>query len=63
MLNEPGFDAQFVVILSSINIIKDILLCIAVVVNKNLVIQKDKNFIPPNLNLDAFQPLNNQTNN
>ncbi len=60
--NKPGFRDQFLVIISVITIIKNILLCIALFENKNLVLNKDINPIPSNLNLDTFQPLNNQTN-
>ncbi len=52
----------FLLITSIITIIKNILLCIALFANKNLVLNKDINPIPSNLNLDTFQPLNNQTN-
>ncbi len=63
MFNSPGFDAVlYTFIISIITIIKNILLCVALFANKNLVLNKDNNPIPSNLNLDTFQPLNNQTN-
>jgi hypothetical protein len=62
MFNEPGFDVQYIVISCTLTIIKNILLCVALFVNKNLVPSKDNTAIPSNLNLDTFQPLNKQTN-
>jgi len=62
MFGKPGFDSQYLVIISTLTIIKNILLCIALIVNKNLAPSKDNNSIPSNLNLDTYQPLNKQTN-
>ena len=59
---KPVFKDQFLIITSIITIIKNILLCIALFANNSLVLNKDNNPIPSNLNLDTFQPLNNQTN-
>jgi len=62
MFNEPGFDVQYIVISCTLTIVKNILLSVAIFVNKNLVTYKDNNTLPSNLNLDTFQPLNKQTN-
>ncbi len=60
--SEFGFGDQFVIVNSTLTIIKNILLCVAIFVNKNLVATKNINTIPSNLNLDTFQPLNKQAN-
>jgi hypothetical protein len=59
MMNQPGFNFQYILIYSTITIIKNLLLCTAIIINKNLVIAKESTLIPPNLNLDSFSPLNN----
>lgn len=60
MENVPGFQDQYELIYSVITITKNILLSIAIFVNRNLIIQKDNTSIPSNLNLDSFEPFNNQ---
>ena len=60
MENEPGFKNQYQIILCTITIIKNILLCTAVIVNKNLAVHKNHTSIPLNLNLDNFEPFNNK---
>ena len=62
MFNEPGFNVQYLIISCTLTIIKNVLLCVALFVNKNLITYKDNNTLPSNLNLDTFQPLNKQTN-
>ena len=61
--SEPEFDTQFAIITSILTIIKNLLLCVALFVNKNLVTYKDNNTLAPNLNLDTFHPLNNKQTN
>jgi hypothetical protein len=58
LINE--FSSQYLVIVSTITIIKNILLCIAVIANKNLIVQKNHSPLPADLNLDSFQPFNNK---
>ncbi len=60
MENEPNFKSQYFIIVSTITIIKNILLCTAVIVNKNLAVHKNNTSIPSNLNLDNFEPFNNK---
>jgi hypothetical protein len=63
MFNDPGFDSQFMIVTATLTIIKNILLCVALFVNKSLMnTQVENNAIPSNLNLDTFQPLNKQPN-
>lgn len=52
LINE--FTSQYLVIVSTITIIKNILLCIAVIANKNLIIPKNHSPLPTDLNLDNF---------
>lgn len=56
MENEPGFKNQYLFIVCTITIIKNILFCIAIFVNKNLITYKSNTSIPSNLNLDNFEP-------
>ncbi len=56
--NEPGFNNQYIVIVSTITILKNILLSIAIFVNKNLIQTKNNSSIPSDLNLDSFHSLN-----
>lgn len=60
LLNDPEFTIQYLIIVSTITIIKNILLCIAVITNKNLIIPKNHSSLPTDLNLDNFQPFNNK---
>ena len=53
--NEPGFADQYTLIYSSITIIKNIFLCIALLVNKNTVDYKDFSSEIPNLNVENFK--------
>ena len=53
--NDPGFADQYTLIYSSITIIKNILLCTALIVNKNLVETKNISSIIPNLNIENFK--------
>lgn len=62
MKNEPGFDNQYTIIYSSITILKNILLCTGIIVNKNLMIYKDTHPISTNLNLGSFHPFNKSIN-
>lgn len=62
MENEPGFRNQYYFIVSTITIIKNILFCTALFVNKNLIIQKSNTSIPSNLNLDNFESFSKQNN-
>jgi hypothetical protein len=62
MLGEPGFDDQYTFIYSSIAIIKNALLIVAIFVNKNLATQEENRPIPADLNLDNFKPFNKSIN-
>ncbi len=62
MEKEPGFSNQYYFIVSTITIIKNILFCTALFVNKNLIIQKSNTSIPSNLNLDNFESFSKQNN-
>ncbi len=62
MINEPGWNEQYTIIYSSITILKDVLLCTGIIVNKNLVVRTNIDTIPTNLNLDSFQPFNKSIN-
>ena len=57
--NEPGFNNQYLVIVSIITILKNILLITAIFVNKNLTHTKSNSSIPSDLNLDIFHSLKN----
>ena len=58
LINE--FPSQYTVIVCTITIIKNILLCIAVIANKSLIVPKNYSSLPSDLDLDNFQPLNNK---
>ncbi len=58
LINE--FPSQYLIIVSTITIIKNILLCTAVIANKSLIIPKNHSSLPSDLNLDNFQPFNNK---
>ena len=62
MENEPGFKNQYLFIVCTITIIKNILFCIAIIVNKNLIVHKNSTSIPSNLNLDNFEQFTKQNN-
>ena len=62
MENEPGFKNQYYFIVCTITIIKNILFCIAIIVNKNLIVHKNSTSIPSNLNLDNFEQFSKQNN-
>lgn len=62
MKDLPGWGDQYAIIYSSITILKNILLCAGIIVNKNLMLHKDISSIPTNLNLDTFQPFNKSIN-
>ena len=62
MENEPGFINQYTLIYSSITILKNILLCTALIVNKNLIISTDNSSIIPNLSMGNIKMFDNQTN-
>ena len=58
LINE--FPSLYLIIVSTITIIKNILLCTAVIANKSLVVPKNHSSLPSDLNLDNFQPFNNK---
>jgi hypothetical protein len=60
LVEDPSFKTQFLIIVSTITIIKNILLCTAVIANKNLKAPKDHPALPSDLNLDNFQSFNNR---
>ena len=62
MENEQGFVNQYTLIYSSITIFKDILLCIALIINKNLIISAESSSIIPNLSMGNIKMFDNQTN-
>lgn len=62
MMNQPGFNNQYTIIYSSITILKNILLCIGLIVNKNLAATPKPSIVPRDLNLDSFQPFNKSIN-
>ncbi|WP_394767103.1 hypothetical protein [Ferruginibacter sp.] len=62
MMNEPGWADQYTIMYSSITILKDILLCTGIIVNKSLVVRTNIDTIPNNLNLDSFHPFNKSIN-
>ena len=53
--NEPTFADQYTLIYSSITIIKNIFLCIALIVNKNTIDYKDNSLIIPNLSMENLK--------
>ena len=53
--NDPGFANQYTLIYSSITIIKNILLCTALIVNRNLIVTKDISSVIPNLSIENFE--------
>ena len=53
--NEPGFADQYTLIYSSITIIKNIFLCIALIINKKTIIPKDNSLIIPNLSMENLK--------
>ena len=53
--NDPGFADQYTIIYSSITIIKNILLCTALIVNKNLFVTKNLSSVIPNLNIENLK--------
>ena len=59
MESDPVFKNQYYIIVCTITIIKNILLCTAIIINKNLVTPKDDHTLPSNLNLDSLEPFNN----
>lgn len=60
LAEDPSFKSQYLIIVSTITIIKNILLCTAIIVNKNLIAPKNHSSLPSDLNLDSFKPFNNQ---
>jgi hypothetical protein len=61
-MGTPDFNKQYTFINSSITIIKNVLLSIAIITNKNLITQKEYHSIPADLNLDNFKPFNKSIN-
>jgi hypothetical protein len=59
---DPNWGNQFTVIYSTIALLKNGLLCTAIIVNKNSMQQEENISIPSNLNLDDFKPLNKSIN-
>jgi hypothetical protein len=62
MLGKSDFNQQYTFINSSITIIKNGLLSIAIITNKNLMTHKENLPIPADLNLDNFKPFNKSIN-
>ncbi len=57
MEHEPNFEMQYTLIYSTMTIVKNILLCIGVIVNNNNTLKIDSDTIPVNLAFDDFTNL------
>ena len=62
MENQQGFINQYTLIYSSITILKNILLCTALIINKNLINSTESSSIIPNLSMGNIKMFDNQTN-
>ncbi|CAN5119888.1 hypothetical protein BH11BAC5_BH11BAC5_16540 [soil metagenome] len=62
MMGTPDFNKQYTFINSTITIIKNVLLSIAIIVNKNQTTHTEHHTIPVDLNLDNFKPFNKSIN-
>jgi hypothetical protein len=62
MYNNPAFKVQFTIIYNSITILKDILLTVAVLICANTISNKNSLNDPINIDLGAFNPLQNKPN-
>ena len=62
VLNDPEFRKQYQIIYGSVTIIKNILLCIGVFVYKSISTFENNSAIHPNVDLENFNPLLNNTN-
>jgi hypothetical protein len=62
MMGKSDFNKQYTFINSSITIIKNVLLGIAIIVNKNMMTQNEDRPIPSDLYLDNFKPFNKSIN-
>ena len=60
--NEPGWKEQYTLIYSSIAILKNILLCMAILVNSKQFLKNKSNAIPVDLNPGSFTPFNKSIN-
>lgn len=60
MKGDLVFQSQYLIIVCTITIIKNILLCTAIIINKNLASYKNNTSIPSNLNLNNYEPFNNK---
>ncbi len=62
MMGTPDFDKQYTLFISPITIIKNVLLSIAIIVNKTQTTHTEHHKIPADLNLDNFKPFNKSIN-
>ncbi len=60
--NDPGWVDQYTVINSVIAIVKNILLCVAILVNNKQFLNKQSDAISVDLNPDSFKPFNKSIN-
>ena len=62
MYKNPEFRIEFTIIYSSVTLIKNVLLCIAILVNNYNVKKEMNNSIPLDIDLGTFNPLSQHTN-
>ena len=62
MYKNPNFKTEFTIIYGTITIIKNIFLCIAILVNANSIQQQKNNNDPIDVDLGSFNPLTNKPN-
>lgn len=62
MSKDPAFRDQYHLIYGCFTIIKNALLCIGILVNKNLKVVVERNTTDPDLDLGTFNPLPNKPN-
>ena len=62
MSKDPAFRDQYHLIYGCFTIIKNALLCIGILVNKNLKVVVERNASAPDLDLGTFNPLPNKPN-
>jgi len=55
--NDSSFQEQYYIIYGFFTILKNVLLCIGIFVNRNAIVPQKTTFIEPNLELDRFHPI------
>ena len=53
--NDPGYVRLYTIIYSSVCVIKNILLCTSILINKNLIAPKNSSSLIPNLSIENFE--------